>query len=93
MPNDTNTTYFSDLLTEAELIQFLRIPEVSKAKDLRNVIKNLIRFHDLPRIQLCKRLLFPKKAILAWIDNNTTPRMSLTDKSTADITGPPKKKR
>ena len=59
---------YPDLMTEQELILFLRIPEVSKAKDYRNVVKDLIRYHDLPRIQICNKLLFPKKAILTWID-------------------------
>ena len=61
-----------DLMTEQELIEFLRIPEVSKAKDFHNVVKNLIRFNALPRIQICKRLLFPQKAVVEWIDKNTT---------------------
>ena len=60
-----------DLMTEDELIQFLRIPEVSRAKDYHNVIKNLIRLKDLPRIQICKCLLYPKKAILEWVERNT----------------------
>ena len=42
-----------ELLTEAELIEFLRIPEISKAKNYHNVIYNLKRFHDLPRIHIC----------------------------------------
>jgi len=74
-----------DLLTEAELILYLRIPEVSNAEDYHNVIKNLIRMRDLPRIQICNKLLFPKKAILEWINNETFPKTSLTDKSPADI--------
>jgi hypothetical protein len=61
-----------DLMTEQELVQFLRISEVSTSSDYHNVVKNLIRFKDLPRIQICKRLLFPKKAILEWIEKNTT---------------------
>ena len=60
-----------ELMTEDELIAFLRIPEVSRAQDYHNVVKNLIRFNDLPRIQICKRLLFPKKAILEWVEKNT----------------------
>jgi len=60
-----------DLLTESELIQFLRIPEVSKSENCSNVIKYLIRYRDLPRIQMCKRLLFPRKAILEWIEKET----------------------
>ncbi len=84
---------FPDLMTEQELILFLRIPEVSKAKDYHNVVKNLIRFNDLPRIHICKKRLYPRKAVMAWIDKQTIPGMSLTDYTTADITGPPKKKK
>lgn len=62
---------FPDLMTEEELIKFLRIPAVSTAKDYHTVVENLIRFKDLPRIQLCKRLLFPKKALLEWIEKQT----------------------
>ena len=60
-----------ELMTEAELCLFLRIPEISNSKDHHNVVKNLIRFRDLPRIQICKKLLFPKKAVLEWINNET----------------------
>ena len=38
------------LMTEDELIRFLRIPEISKASDYSNVIDNLRRMHDLPCI-------------------------------------------
>lgn len=82
-----------DLLTEDELVEILRIPHVSTAKNYHNVVKNLIRYHDLPRIQLCKRLLFPLKAVLAWIDKQTVPNMSLTATPTADISSARKKKR
>ena len=57
-----------DLMTEEELIHFLRIPEVSTAKNYSNVIANLIRMRDLPRIHICNKLLYPKKAILTWIE-------------------------
>jgi hypothetical protein len=60
-----------DVFTEQELILYLRIPHVSKANDHSNVVKNLIRFRDLPRIQICNKLLFPKKAILEWLENET----------------------
>jgi len=72
IPTQIELTNLPDLLTESELIHFLRIPEVSTASDYHNVVKNLIRFKDLPRIQICKRLLFPKKAVLEWIEKNTT---------------------
>ena len=60
-----------DLMTEQELVQFLRIPHVSKANNYSNVVKNLIRFRDLPRIQICNKLLYPKKAILEWVEKET----------------------
>ncbi len=62
---------FPDLLTEFELILMLRIPEVSKSSNYHNVIENLIRMHDLPRIHICKKRLYPLKAILEWIDKQT----------------------
>ena len=61
-----------DLLTEQEVIRFLRIPEVSKAKDNHNVIANLQRMHDLPRIHICGQPLYPREAILEWVRTNTT---------------------
>jgi hypothetical protein len=48
---------------------------------------------DLPRIQICNKLLFPKKAILQWINNETIPKMSLTDKAPADISTSPKNRK
>lgn len=66
-----------DLLTEEELIRFLRIREVSTATDYHNVVQNLIRFRDLPRIHISKKLLFPKRAILKWLEHETIPRKFL----------------
>ena len=60
-----------DLMSESQLIEFLHIPEVSSSKDYHNVIKNLIRMRDLPRIQICKKLLFPKQAVLEWVEKET----------------------
>ena len=60
-----------ELLTEVELIEYLRIPEVSKAKDYHNVIDNLKRFHDLPRIHICGQPLYPREAIQEWIRDKT----------------------
>lgn len=61
-----------ELLTESELIEYLRIPEVSKAKDYRNVISNLKRMYDLPRIHICGQPLYPREAIQEWVRKNTT---------------------
>lgn len=61
-----------DLMTEEEVIRYLRIPEISKSKDHRNVIANLKRMHDLPRIPLCGTTLYPREAVKAWIEKNVT---------------------
>ena len=58
----------SELMTEAELIEFLRIPELSGSKDYHNVIENLKRVRGLPRIHICRKALYPKKAILEWVE-------------------------
>ena len=58
-----------ELLTEDELIRFLRIPEISKAKNYGNVIENLKRMHDLPCIHMCKKPLYPLNAVRTWIED------------------------
>ena len=58
----------SDLMTEAELIRFLRIPEVSKAKDHGSVIENLKRMRGLPCIHISRQPLYPRDAISRWIE-------------------------
>jgi hypothetical protein len=61
----------SDLMTEDELIVYLRIPEVSKSKDYHNVVENLKRMHRLPRIRICGKPLYPRGAIKEWIKRKT----------------------
>lgn len=61
-----------ELLTEDELIRFLRIPEISVASDYHNVIENLKRMHHLPRIYMCGKPLYPRTAIMEWIRERTT---------------------
>lgn len=63
---------YHDLLTENDLIGFLRIAEISKAADYHNVIENLKRMHGLPRIHICGKVLYPKEAIKEWIKEKTT---------------------
>ena len=65
-------TVSPELLTEEELIVFLRIPEISKSKDYHNVIENLKRMHDLPRIHICGKPLYPLEEIREWIRKKTT---------------------
>ena len=59
---------FPELMTRSELIRFLRIPEISKAGDLGNVIDNLKRMHNLPCIHICKQPLYPLVAVRRWIE-------------------------
>jgi hypothetical protein len=61
-----------ELLTEEELIAFLRIPLISNSKNHYNVIDNLKRMHGLPRIHICGKPLYPLEAIRQWIANKTT---------------------
>lgn len=65
--NNSQVDGFPELMTEEELINFLRIPFVSKSKNYRNVIDNLKRMHDLPCIHLCKQPLYPIVAVRKWI--------------------------
>lgn len=55
------------LLTEDELIDVLRIPEIFKGKNPHNVIDNLKRMHGLPCIHICYQPLYPVEAIHQWI--------------------------
>jgi hypothetical protein len=65
------TKTFPDLMTEAELIEYLRIPELSKSENFQNVIANLKRMKDLARIYICSKALFPLKVIRGWVAKET----------------------
>lgn len=71
MTAENNDNLYPDLLTESELISFLRIPEVSKAANYHNVIENLKRMHGLPRIHLCGKPLYPIEAVKKWVKEKT----------------------
>ena len=60
-----------EIMTESEVIRFLRIPEVSNSKNYHNVIENLKRMHDLPRVHICGKPLYPREAIKEWIKEKT----------------------
>jgi hypothetical protein len=62
---------FPELMTEQELVEFLRIPAVSKSDEYGNVIANLKRMRDLPCIHICRRPLYPREAIRLWIEQQT----------------------
>jgi hypothetical protein len=59
---------YPELMTEKELVDFLRIPELSNAKNHGYVIENLKRMHDLPCIHICKKPLYPLNAVRNWVD-------------------------
>ena len=69
---NTETKIYPDLMTEAELVEYLRVPEISKSENYHNVIANLKRMRDLPRIHICSKALYPLKAIREWVDKETT---------------------
>jgi len=62
---------YPDIMTEEELIRYLRIPEVSKAKNFHNVIENLKRMHDLPYIHICRQPLYPLEAVVKWVEKKS----------------------
>jgi hypothetical protein len=59
------------LMTEKELILFLRIPEISGSENYHNVVEHLKKVRGLPRIHICHKVLFPQKAVLEWVEKET----------------------
>ena len=72
MNNEIKT--YPDLMTEVEAIEYLRIPEISKATNLKHVIDNLKRMHDLPCIYISRQPLYPLKAVQEWINRQAIRR-------------------
>jgi hypothetical protein len=60
------------VMTEEELIHFLRIPEISNAGNRRHVIENLKRKHGLPRIHLCGRTVYLTDSVKQWLQGRVT---------------------
>ena len=69
--DDGNFKPCPELLTEQELISFLRIPEISRSKDYHNVVEHLKKVRGLPRIHISHKVLYPKKAVLDWVERET----------------------
>ena len=59
------------LMAQNQLVRFLRLLEISTAKDQDNVIEHLKSYRDLPRIHVCNKTLWPLSAILKWIERET----------------------
>lgn len=68
MNDSSDNNLFPELMTEEEVIQFLRVPEISNSKNYHNVIEHLKKFRGLPRIHISRKALFPQKAILEWME-------------------------
>jgi len=66
--NSSAASYYPELMTQCELIEYLRIPEVSTAANHGNVIDNLKRFHQLPCIHISKKPLYPLAAVRRWVE-------------------------
>ena len=60
------------VMTEEELIRFLRIPEISNAQNHRNVIENLKRTRGLPRIHLCGKAVYLTDSVTGWLESHIT---------------------
>jgi len=67
MTPETHSNSVKDLLTQGELIEYLRIPEISKADNYDNVVDNLKRMHGLPCIHICRKPLYPLDSVRRWI--------------------------
>lgn len=61
------TMVYPDLMTEAEVIDYLRIPHVSSASNYRYVMDHLIRMRDLPCIHISRKRLYPLESVKAWV--------------------------
>ena len=68
----TSTPHGPDLMTEAELIQFLRIPAVTKAANHSNVVRNLKQRRGLPCMYISKQPLYWRPAIEEWLQRQMT---------------------
>jgi hypothetical protein len=60
------------VMTEEELIRFLRIPEISKTTNHHHVIENLKRVHGLPRIHLCGKNVYLADSVRHWLQQRVT---------------------
>jgi len=68
---NTETKTYPDLMTEQELIDYLRISEVKRSNNPNNpkrYVQRLKSLRGLPRISICNSTLCPLKAVREWID-------------------------
>lgn len=77
MHEDLNQIGFPELMTETELMQFLRIPDVSLDTNPHNVVDNLKRFHHLPCIHISRQPLYPLTAVRKWVEEKLAKEAAL----------------
>jgi hypothetical protein len=71
---DSQGRYYAcpTVMTEEELVRFLRIPEISNAVNHHHVIENLKRRHGLPRIHLCGKNVYLTDSVKQWLQQHVT---------------------
>jgi hypothetical protein len=69
MNEEFRPVIFPELMTETELMHFLRIPDVSHGANPHHVVENLKRFHQLPYIHISRRPLYPLVAVRRWVED------------------------
>jgi len=67
-PNKNIVKSWPDLLTEQELCDYLRIPQIANGQKQHNVVSNLKRMRGLPCIHICRQPLYPLAAVRRWIE-------------------------
>ena len=71
MDQNIEVNSFPDLMTEQELIEYLRISEISESNNFHRVVQYLKSARQLPRIKVCRVTLYPLKAIREWLNKQT----------------------
>lgn len=66
--------HYPAVMSEEELVRFLRLPKISKAANHRHVIETLKRNHRLPRIHLCGKSVYLADSVKARPHERTGPR-------------------
>jgi len=74
--NNQVVKFWPDLMTESELVEYLRIAEVSKAGNFKHVVANLKRMRDLPCLHLCRQPLYWLPAIRKWLQEQVEKERS-----------------
>ena len=58
---------YPELMTQEELIRYLRLPDVSSSTNYKDSIKYLVRIHELPCIHISRQPLYPLEGVRQWI--------------------------